>query len=98
MLVVYLAYFSTLKMEAERSSETSVNFCQTIRRRIPEDIVHENKLHFESNVLLYVSFPKNHTEYCDVLPEAGILKSGYTAIASQRLRQTLSRCNGQVGY
>jgi hypothetical protein len=36
--------------------------------------------------------------YCDVLPKAGIFKSGYTAIASQRLRQTRYRCNGEVGY
>jgi hypothetical protein len=36
--------------------------------------------------------------YCDVLPKAGILKSGYTAIASQRLRETRSRRNGEVGY
>jgi hypothetical protein len=36
--------------------------------------------------------------YCDVLPKAGILKSGYTAIASQRLHQKRSRRNGEVGY
>jgi hypothetical protein len=32
-----LAYFSTLKMEATRSSETSVGFQRIARRHIPED-------------------------------------------------------------
>jgi hypothetical protein len=36
--------------------------------------------------------------HCDLLPKAGILKSEYTAIASQQLRQTRSRRNGEVGY
>jgi hypothetical protein len=38
----WLAYFSTLKMEAICSSETSVDFQQTIRRYSPED----GTLHF----------------------------------------------------
>jgi hypothetical protein len=33
------------------------------------------------------------SKFCDVLPKAGLLKSGYTAIASQRLRQARSRRN-----
>jgi hypothetical protein len=37
-LVLYLAYSSTLKMEATYSSETLVGFQQTTRRYIPEDI------------------------------------------------------------
>jgi hypothetical protein len=36
-LVSYLAYSTTLKMEAIYSSETSVDFQQTTRRYIPED-------------------------------------------------------------
>jgi vesicle coat complex subunit len=35
--LAYLAYTSTLKMEAVRSSEFSVHFYQTARRHIPED-------------------------------------------------------------
>jgi hypothetical protein len=37
LVATFLAYFSTLKMEAVRSSETSVNFYQTTRHYIPED-------------------------------------------------------------
>jgi hypothetical protein len=37
LLVSCLAHFSTLNMEAESSSETSVNFYQTTRCYIPED-------------------------------------------------------------
>jgi hypothetical protein len=36
-LVSYLAYSSTLKMEATCSSETSEDFQRTTRRYIPED-------------------------------------------------------------
>jgi hypothetical protein len=36
--VVCLAYISTVKMEAVRSSEISVNFHQTTRRHIPANI------------------------------------------------------------
>jgi hypothetical protein len=37
-LVASLAYFSTLKMEVVRPSEPSVNFYQSTRHHIPEDI------------------------------------------------------------
>jgi hypothetical protein len=37
MLVSYLAYSSTLKMEATCSSETSVDFQRITRRYIPEE-------------------------------------------------------------
>jgi hypothetical protein len=37
MLVSWLAYFSTLKIEATCSSETSVEFQRTTRRYIPEN-------------------------------------------------------------
>jgi hypothetical protein len=37
ILVLYLAYISTLKMEAEFSSETSVYFERNARFHIPED-------------------------------------------------------------
>jgi hypothetical protein len=43
--VDYLAFFSTLKMEAVCSSETSKNFVQTKRRYIPE----ENTLQIKYN-------------------------------------------------
>jgi hypothetical protein len=38
-LVSYLAYSSTLKMEATCSSETSVDFQRTTHHYIPEDII-----------------------------------------------------------
>jgi hypothetical protein len=38
MLVSFLAYSSTLKMEATRSSETLVDFQRSTWRYIPEDI------------------------------------------------------------
>jgi hypothetical protein len=39
-----LADFSTLKMEATRSSETSVQFTRATRRHIPEDgILHSHR-------------------------------------------------------
>jgi hypothetical protein len=40
----YLAYSSTLKMEAIYSSEASVNFQRTTRRYIPENVtLHNNR-------------------------------------------------------
>jgi hypothetical protein len=39
LLVTCLAYFFTLKMEAVRSSQTSVNFYRTTLRHIPEDLL-----------------------------------------------------------
>jgi hypothetical protein len=38
LLAARLAYSSTLKLEAVRSSETSVNFHHTKRRHIPKDV------------------------------------------------------------
>jgi hypothetical protein len=44
LLVIFLVYYSTLKMEAMCSSETSVNFYQATRHRIPEDTsVHSHR-------------------------------------------------------
>jgi hypothetical protein len=42
MLVSYLDYSSTLKIEATCSSETSVHFQRTTRRCIPEDRTLQN--------------------------------------------------------
>jgi hypothetical protein len=42
MLDTYLAYASTLKMEATCSSETLLDFQQAIWRYIPEDITLHN--------------------------------------------------------
>jgi hypothetical protein len=44
LLVAFLAYFSTLKMDAIFSSEMSVNFYYTTGRHIPEDsILHSHR-------------------------------------------------------
>jgi hypothetical protein len=40
MLVSYLAHSSSPKMEARFSSEASVDFHRTMRRYIPENIIH----------------------------------------------------------
>jgi hypothetical protein len=44
-LVSWLTYFSTLRMEATCSSETSVDFQRTTRRYIPEDRTLHNHLY-----------------------------------------------------
>jgi hypothetical protein len=54
LLASWLPYSSVLTMEAVRSSETSVNFCQARRRYNPED----NILHSYS----YENFKSNTTE------------------------------------
>jgi hypothetical protein len=47
VLVSCLAYFSTQKMEAACSSETSVDFHRTRRRYVPED----RALHVDSSLV-----------------------------------------------
>jgi hypothetical protein len=39
LLVACFAYYSTMKMEAKRSSETPVNFCLTTWHYIPDDSI-----------------------------------------------------------
>jgi hypothetical protein len=51
MYVSSLVYYSTLKMEATRSSKTSVDFQQTTRRYIPEDRILYN--HGYENLKFY---------------------------------------------
>jgi hypothetical protein len=61
---------------------------------MPKQISLDSRLY----ILVVALYEQEFDKYCDVLPKAGILKSRYTAIASQRFRQTRSRRNGEVGY
>jgi hypothetical protein len=68
--VVRLAYSSTLKIDAVRSSETSVDFYQTIRHHILED----SSLHSYRNenlkangfVFVLAPYENNWLYHCDV--------------------------------
>jgi hypothetical protein len=58
LLVSCLAFFSTWKMDAVRSSQLSVNFHRTTRRHIPEDRILpsaiDSYLVVEENLLLWI--------------------------------------------
>jgi hypothetical protein len=67
------ADFSTLKMEAIRSSETSVQFTRSTRRHIPEDgILHSHRRgnlksyrqQGDFKILLFFSKLGNHAKRC----------------------------------
>jgi hypothetical protein len=66
LLFAYLAYSSALKMEALSSSETSINFCETVWRRIPEDS------NFRSYSLENLKSTIEESEYMKYLPWQGL--------------------------
>jgi hypothetical protein len=77
--VAYFAYSSTLKIEAVRSSELSVNFYQTARCHIPEDDnVHSILLQHQRCPALIRELDTNKlVKYFDVRSKARGLSQGF---------------------